>query len=82
MGWCSGTIIFDGIVESLLYPGRVDHKEVIKKLITSLWELDWDCEGDSNYLTHPLVKEAFIELDPDMRRHIEEVEEWQRDKRK
>jgi hypothetical protein len=82
MGWCSGTIVFDGIVEALLYPGRVDHKEVIKKLITSLWELDWDCEFDSKYITHPLVKEAFIELDPELERHYKEIEEWERNKEK
>lgn len=80
MGWCSGTIVFDGIVEALLYPEKSEPKEVIKKLIISLWELDWGCEFDSPYITNPLVKEAFIELDPDMKRHIEEVEEWQKSK--
>jgi hypothetical protein len=76
MGWCSGTIIFDRTVEALLYPGRLDKKEFIKELITSLRNSDWDCEFDSSYITHPLVKEAFIELDPEMKEHIEEHEEW------
>jgi hypothetical protein len=76
MGWCSGTIIFDDMVEALLYPGRVDKKETIKRLIKTLWNADWDCEFDSSYITHPLVKEAFAELEPDMKRDIEEHEEW------
>jgi hypothetical protein len=41
-----------------------------------LWNADWDCEFDSSYITHPLVKEAFAELEPDMKRDIEEHEEW------
>ena len=78
MGWCSGTIIFDGVVEALQYPEKSEPKEVIKKLITSLWELDWDCEFDSDYVTNPLVKEAFLELDPSLKEDYEEMEEWQR----
>ena len=56
MGWCSGTIVFDGVVEAILYPEKSEPKEVIKKLITSLWELDWDCEFDSQYIMDPLIK--------------------------
>ena len=82
MGWCSGTIIFDGVVEALLYPEKSEPKEVIKKLITSLWELDWDCEFDSQYIMDPLIKEAFLELDPELERHYEEMEEWQKDRAK
>ncbi len=80
MGWCSGTRIFDDIVEALLYPENVEPKEILKRLITTLWEADWDCEFDSSYITHPLVKEVFIELDPDLERHYEEIEEWQKSK--
>jgi hypothetical protein len=76
MGWCSGTIIFDDVVEALLYPGRVDKKEIIKRLITTLWESDWDCEFDSSYIAHPLVKEAFLELDPGLEEDYKEMEEW------
>lgn len=65
MGWCSGTEIFDTIVGALVDNKPVDKKEVIKELITALENADWDCQCDSEYIQHPLVKEAFIELDPD-----------------
>lgn len=60
MGWCSGTVIFDTVVEAILNP-EVDKKETIKYLINALEDMDWDCQPDSDYWEHPLVKECFIE---------------------
>lgn len=61
MGWCSGTDVFDSIVSELLKkkPNRL---EIIKALIKALWYQDWDCELDSCYYDHPLVRKAFKEL--------------------
>jgi len=64
MGWCSATIIFDSLCEALLdEPDDIDKKKLLKRIITILWDNDWDCEWDSAYLRDPMVKEAFIELD-------------------
>lgn len=60
MGWCSATVIFDTVVESLL-DETVDKKETIKYLINVLEDGDWDCQSESDYWEHPLVKECFIE---------------------
>lgn len=61
MGWCSGTVVFDAAVEAILDP-NADKKYAIKALIESLEDLDWDCQCESDYWEHPLVKECFIEL--------------------
>lgn len=77
MGWCSATVIFDTLCEALIYDtDDVDKLKLLKVLINILWENDWDCEYDSSFITHPLVKQAFIELDEDMRENIEEMEKW------
>jgi hypothetical protein len=40
-------------------------KETIKRLIESLEDGDWDCQQDSAYYDHPIVRKAFMELHPD-----------------
>lgn len=62
MGWCSATIIFDKVVGALL--DDKDKKEAIKALIEALEDNDWDCQSDSDYFDHPLIKEIFKELHP------------------
>lgn len=65
MGWCSGTILFDSVLDYVLGDGKdADPKELIKYLINTLEDMDWDCQTDSDYFNHPLVRECFIELDP------------------
>ncbi len=61
MGWCGGTVVFDSVVEALLDPST-DKKYAIKSLIEALEDMDWDCQNESDYWNHPLVKECFIEL--------------------
>lgn len=61
MGWYRRTVVFDSIVEAILDP-EIDKKETIKYLINVLEDMDWDCQNDSDYWEHPLVKECFIEL--------------------
>lgn len=75
MGWCSGTKVFDSMIGALVEDDPLDKKEAIKELIKTLEDLDWDCQCDSEYLQHPLVKEAFIELDPDWEEYFEEYRE-------
>lgn len=61
MGWCSGTVVFDAAVKAIIDP-NANKKYAIKALIEALEDLDWDCQTDSDYWEHPLVKECFIEL--------------------
>lgn len=65
MGFCSATEIFDGILDHFLAEDSENKEpiEVIKILIKTLWAMDWDCEGDSKYWEHPLIKQAFRELE-------------------
>jgi hypothetical protein len=61
MGWCSGTVVFDAVCGALLSEDKPDKKYAIKALIEALTDNDWDCEPDSEYWDHPLVKECFCE---------------------
>ena len=65
MGWCSGTQIFDDVAGQILDKDEIDVKEVLTSLIQSLQYMDWDCESDSAYWEHPVVREIFMELEPE-----------------
>ena len=65
MGWCSGTEVFDAVAGALLDDKPVDKKTVLKNLIETLQDKDWDCESDSDYWEHPIIREIFMELEPD-----------------
>ena len=66
MGWCSGTEVFDSFCEGLLdNPNPLDKKRLISNMINTLQNMDWDCERDSAYWDHPLVKEVFHEEYPE-----------------
>lgn len=65
MGWCSATEIFDTVASILLSDKPVDKKEVLMVLAEALRDKDWDCENDSFYWDHPVVREIFIELEPE-----------------
>lgn len=43
----------------------VDKKAVVKHIIRVLQDMDWDCESDSNYWEHPVVREVFREINPE-----------------
>ena len=64
MGWCSATEIFDSVAGALLDDKPFDKKQVLRKLIGALEDGDWDCQYESKYFNHPLVKEIFKELHP------------------
>lgn len=63
MGWCSGTEIFNTVVEALL-EGEVTNKDkkTIGELIVALEGNDWDCQRDSEWWYHPVVKEVYRKL--------------------
>ena len=68
MGWCSGTEVFDPIAKALLgsIEGKpIDVERVLKTVIGALEDGDWDCQEDSAYWDHPLVKKIMKELHPD-----------------
>ena len=76
MGWCSGTDVFDTVCEAMLNPKNINvdpntglivsnTKEVLKKVITELEEMDWDCQEDSEFWESPIVQEIFKNLHPD-----------------
>jgi hypothetical protein len=65
MGWCSGTELFDEIVEAAVFGKPTDKKEFLKFLIDKFENMDWDCQMDSKFADHPLFKEVFRELHPD-----------------
>lgn len=64
MGWCcGGTEIFDTVCKQVLDNKDVTEKtqkRIIKKLYAVLQDHDWDCESDSLYVSHPIVKEIFL----------------------
>lgn len=64
MGWCSATEIFDSVLDGVLAEKPISTKELIKSLVVSLEDGDWDCQCDSQYYDHPLVQEVFRELHP------------------
>lgn len=64
MGWCSATIIFDQIAQIILDDKPIDKKTVLRTVIDSLEEGDWDCQHDSEYWDHPLVQEIMRDKHP------------------
>ena len=79
MGWCGGTEIFDTVCDVVLSGEKVDKKELLKALIEVMWEHDWDCEEDSDFIDDKLVRECFVELDSDYEDHFEEMDNWDTD---
>ena len=69
MGWCSGTEIFDDMCDVIFDTkegiGINQKYELIKTLIISLENQDWDCQSDSEYYNDPIVENVFKKLHPD-----------------
>ncbi len=67
MGWCSGTNIFDSIVETVIESclSIESTKNIIKTTIIALEYEDWDTQNESEYFNVPIVKDIFRELHPD-----------------
>ena len=65
MGWCSATVIFDAVAGALIEDQeKLDKKKILNTVISALEDGDWDCQMDSDYWDHPLVREVFKERDP------------------
>lgn len=66
MGWSSGTDVFDPVVKAILNLNITEDEKmgVLVTLINSLQDADWDCESDSDYWKHPLVRKAFMKTNP------------------
>ena len=65
MGWCSGTGVFDMVCNVVLVEGEIDKDKAIITLIRELEDSDWDCQSDSIYWDHPVVRKAFLAIHPD-----------------
>lgn len=65
MGWSSGTEIFDVVCESVLSDKPVDKEQTIRDLIEVLHYHGWDCESESEFYDHPVVKNIFKEKFPE-----------------
>lgn len=67
MGRCSATEVFDPVTGFILAYDLPDavKLDLIKKLVDTLENYDWDCQSDSDYYEHPLVRQAMRELHPD-----------------
>lgn len=66
MGWCSATGIFDAVAAELLSDTELDKRALLRKLINTLEDMDWDCQAESVYWNHPMVRSIFKELDPEL----------------
>lgn len=62
MGWCSGTDIFDRVVKEIL--NDAPKEVVIRTLIDSLEDHDWDCQNESDYYDVEPVNGIFREKHP------------------
>lgn len=51
VGWCSGTEIFDTVLDAALphITDKAARDRFVYLVAVSLWDGDWDCEGDSDY---------------------------------
>lgn len=77
MGWCSGTYVFDVVVEDILAADiqESDKVKIISNLIRVLEYMDWDCQTDSDFFDNPVVKKAFIATNKRWELHYKEMEE-------
>jgi hypothetical protein len=65
MGWCSGTDLFDKVMDALFKADTIDKERFIEELILSFQNQDWDCEQDSEYWEHPVVNKVFRKMYPE-----------------
>ena len=47
MGWCSGTELFDAVIDAI--PEEARSAELFEKIISAFEDKDWDCELESDY---------------------------------
>lgn len=68
MGWCSGTPIFDAVAQEVLNSRLTNDEKyaIMYALTVAMFDHDWDCESDSEYYKHPIVKKAFKAAAPNV----------------
>lgn len=64
MGWCSATTIFDNVAGALLYKKPEKPEVILENLIEALEDGDWDCQQESAYWDHPVVRKIMKKLHP------------------
>lgn len=79
MGWCGGTDIFDPVVKIVLAAEMPEETKfnIIRALTESLGDQDWDCESESAYYEHSLVRRVFVDLYPDWFADEDANEGWE-----
>jgi hypothetical protein len=67
MGWCSGTDIFDAVAREVLKRRAkpVSAERLLTVLAEALEDGDWDCQNESEYWEHPVVRKVFQNMHPD-----------------
>ncbi len=69
MGWCSGTEIFDKVADFVLHSvfagNEATRQYTLEVLVSALEDHDWDCQDDSQFIEHPIVKKVMRQLHPD-----------------
>jgi hypothetical protein len=63
MGWCSGTELFDKVIDAI--PEETRTVKLFEKIIDAFEDMDWDCEMESKYSKDTKFREAFKKLNPD-----------------
>jgi hypothetical protein len=63
MGWCSGTELFDAVIDAI--PGKARTVELFAKIIAAFEERDWDCQLESDYAGDTNFLIAYKKLHPD-----------------
>jgi hypothetical protein len=70
MGWCSGTDLFDKVIEAIPEESRT--VELFEKIIDAFEQMDWDCQMESDYSGEPNFRAAFKHLNPDWNEEVED----------
>ena len=65
MGWCSGTVLFDDIVEAIFDSTPENIITMLTKIITAFEDMDWDCQEGSRYWEKHEVRQAFKAIHPE-----------------
>jgi hypothetical protein len=63
MGWCSGTELFDAVIDAI--PEEARTADLFAKIIDAFEDRDWDCEMESDYSSQPMFREAIRRLHPE-----------------
>lgn len=63
MGWCSGTELFDKVIDAI--PEEARTVALFEKIITAFEDRGWDCEMESNYVSNTNFLRAIHTLHPE-----------------